>query len=214
MPTAIPVLNQVFTRLTVTKELPPEVLGGRRRRYVECSCSCGTQHFRVVLESLQAGLTRSCGCLKRELSKVRFTTHGQGSSAERTPEYNAWKLIHQRCNNPKNPKYKDYGGRGIRVSAAWDTFAQFFKDMGKRPSARHSIDRFPDTNGNYEPGNCRWATPAEQTRNKRNNIWVEMRGRRMILKDWAKELGIDYKLAHARIRKGWDPMKALGILPP
>ena len=84
-----------------------------------------------------------------------------------TPEHQAWIQIRSRCTNQNLRSFKDYGGREISVCARWDSFENFLADMGKRPSAKHSIDRFPDNDGNYEPGNCRWATKKEQGRNRR-----------------------------------------------
>ncbi len=86
----------------------------------------------------------------------------------RSPERTAWENIKQRCYNPHNPVFRHYGGRGIVICDQWrDSFKVFFADVGPRPSARHSIDRFPDNNGNYEPGNVRWATQKDQLRNSR-----------------------------------------------
>ena len=96
----------------------------------------------------------------------------------RTPEYEVWKTMHQRCENPRSQKYKDYGGRGIRVCARWsgpNGYANFIADMGPRPEgstgkiAYYSIDRWPDPDGHYEPGNTRWATPAQQQAGKRRH---------------------------------------------
>jgi hypothetical protein len=100
------------------------------------------------------------------MSREQNTTHGHAASG-RTPEYNAWVSLNQRCKNPKNPRWKDYGGRGVTVCARWrDSFEAFLADMGPRPSSEHSIDRI-NNDGNYEPGNVRWATRAEQYANRR-----------------------------------------------
>ncbi len=94
-----------------------------------------------------------------------------------------------RCLNSKLKNYHLYGGRGITVCNRWrDSFQNFLDDMGIRPSPKHSLDRFPDMNGNYEPGNCRWATKAEQAHNMRSNKWLECSGKIMIVADWCKEL--------------------------
>ena len=106
-----------------------------------------------------------------------------------TPEYHAWRSMISRCENPKHPEYKNYGERGISVCEEWRaSFERFFSYVGSRPSTAHSLDRFPNNDGNYEPGNVRWALSSEQNRNRRDNHWIEFRGRRMILDDWAREL--------------------------
>lgn len=92
--------------------------------------------------------------------------HGESTRTYRSPEHTAWQAMRGRCNNPKHPRYADWGGRGITICARWDVYENFLADMGRRPSARHSLDRV-DNDGNYEPGNCRWALPAEQVANRR-----------------------------------------------
>lgn len=169
-----------------------------------CRCDCGAE---VVVHShhLRTGHTTSCGCLKRELTVARFTTHGLSN---RCTEWSIWTGMRQRCNDPNSPQYPYYGGRGITISPAWDDFATFFADMGPRPSPRHSIDRI-DNDGPYAPGNCRWATRQEQRRNRRDSITLTHEGRTLALVDWAKELGIKYKTLHFRYLKNSDPAVVL-----
>lgn len=110
----------------------------------------------------------------------------------KTSEYHAWANIKTRCYNKNSPDYKDYGERGIVMCERWrNSFALFLEDMGLKPSKNHSIDRFPNNDGNYEPGNCRWATPIEQSRNTRNNVWIEFNGENKLLKDWAALFNIN-----------------------
>ena len=115
------------------------------------------------------------------------TRHGMTG----TREYKIWVHIIQRCYNPKHIGYHLYGGRGIRICDEWrHDFSQFIKDVGLAPSKDHSIDRFPNHNGNYEPGNTRWANKWEQQSNRRSNRWLECNGERLIVSDWARRFGI------------------------
>ena len=112
-------------------------------------------------------------------------------------------MMLQRCLNPKNTNYRHYGGRGIIVCQRWkDSFAVFAEDMGQRPSARHTIDRV-DVNGNYEPGNCRWATAKEQARNTRANRMIEFNGEVLPLAAWAERMGINAVTLHSRLARKW-----------
>jgi hypothetical protein len=133
-----------------------------------CRCDCGTVKP-VGAIGLKSGGSKSCGCLQKELLAKRSTgqrhtrTHGMNG----TPEYRAWDSMLTRCNNPKSKPYPRYGGRGIKVCDRWRKFENFLADMGPRPSKDLSLDRI-DNDGNYEPGNCRWATIKEQNNNKSN----------------------------------------------
>ena len=126
-----------------------------------CLCSCGTKTIVKAL-CLRSGGTKSCGCLGREIRKLSKTTHGMVGSAE----YTTWCALKSRCNTKTDKRFHDYGGRGIKVCDGWLKFEGFYADMGDKPSPNHSIDRI-DNDGNYEPGNCRWATTEQQSRNKR-----------------------------------------------
>lgn len=135
--------------------------------------------------------------------------HKNGHAATR--EYKVWKSMRQRCNNQGCVNYAKYGGRGITVCARWDDFLLFLADMGQRPPGT-SIDRI-DNNGNYEPGNCRWATTSEQNANRRtqkNALWLEHNGERKTLCEWARVTGIKRKTLTDRIRRfGWPTDKAI-----
>lgn len=187
--------GQRFGRLVVLRFVP----GGKR----ECRCDCGEIAI-VPFRRLRNGETQSCGCLNRERSAAAHRTHGMC----RTPEYNAWASMRQRCYDPSCVTYPHYGGRGIVVCERWLLFENFFADMGPRPSRRHSLDR-KDVNGNYEPANCRWATRIEQARNRRNNTFVTFCGRTQSISAWAEELSISQYMIAKRLRRGWPPERAL-----
>ena len=117
-----------------------------------------------------------------------------------------------RCKYPSQPHFIHYGGRGIKVCARWEVFENFFEDMGPRPSPKHSLER-ENNDGDYEPGNVSWSTRVKQHRNTRRNIYVEIDGNKMILKDAAAKCGIAYQSVRSRIGKGW-PMLAALTTPP
>lgn len=136
-------------------------------------------------------------------------THGEGHPNHPSRTYRSWNMMKQRCLNPNDPRYADYGGRGIKICTQWiNSFIKFKEDMGARPLGT-SLDRWPNTNGDYAPGNCRWATPKEQQRNMRTNRYLEFNGERKLLSDWAKELGVTYELLRSRVRRGWSIERAM-----
>lgn len=116
-----------------------------------------------------------------------------------------------RCLNPKHKAFSDYGGRGITICDRWMVFENFLADMGERPDGME-IDRI-DNDGNYEPGNCRWVTSAENKRNTRRNVWITHDGRTMCLEDWSTETGLPKETLRSRILRGWDAEKALTTPP-
>lgn len=132
-----------------------------------CSCRCGNLVF-IPQGSLARGLTKSCGCLRREITRKASWRHGDARKGKLTPEYRCWEAIKRRCYNRNTKDWRLYGARGITVCKRWrDSFAAFLKDMGRKPSPKYSIDRI-NSNGNYSKRNCRWATASQQRRNRRN----------------------------------------------
>lgn len=124
----------------------------------------------------------------------------------RTTEYRSWNGMKNRCNNPNDKNYDRYGGRGIRVCDRWNrSFVSFLEDMGEKPEGT-TLDRI-DVNGNYEPSNCRWATPLEQSNNQRTNVKVTYKGKTMNISQWARELGIAEPTLRSRL-KVWSVDRA------
>lgn len=168
--------------------------------YWECKCVCGTVR-EVSSGSLTKGRSKSCGCLKYELWCARQTKHGHTKSNMASPEYTSFKGMKARCYNKNGQHYNRYGARGIRVCDRWlseEGFKNFLADMGLRPTPKHTLDRI-DNDGNYEPGNCCWATRKEQVRNR---AWtVRMDG--IPLSVLSEKHGIDHSVVLNRWHLGW-----------
>lgn len=166
-------------------------------------CDCG-RAVTVRAACLKRGSTRSCGCATRSMIAMRTTRHGMS----RSPEYRTWSGMIDRCTNPRLRTWSAYGGRGIRVCDRWLKFENFFSDMGQRPSRKHSLDRV-DNDGNYEPGNCRWATPDVQQNNHRGNVRLTVFGESMTIAQWLRRTGMPSRAVRLRLRMGWAPERAL-----
>lgn len=186
---------------------------GKRREahFWHAICDCGNEAV-VWSGSIRNGSTSSCGCLHKE--RFKYVTHG----LSRTPEYNIWRGMKARCLNPAEERFRDYGGRGIAICSEWKDgadglggFEVFLRDMGPRPSPKHSLDRV-DVDGDYRKSNCRWATDKEQGRNTRNNRPLTCDGRTMLMIEWAEERGINYRTIKSRLDQlGWTIAQALGF---
>jgi len=192
-----------FGRLLVLGRIPTTCKG--TSKYV-CMCDCGTRVI-VLSGSLAGGHTKSCGCLQREAAVLARTTHGQ-TRGGKSPEYLSWLGMRHRCYYERDKRYEIYGGRDIKVCDRWlESFENFYADMGPRPSSKHSLDRI-DNDGNYEPGNCRWATATEQVRNRSTSVSVMWDGRTQSLTEWAAETGLTYRILSDRLRRGWSVERA------
>src|ERR1700722_1457131 len=153
--------------------------------YWICQCDCGNT-CSVYLGNLRRGHTSSCGCVTKKLLSSSRMIHGHNIKHRVSSEYSTWVSMKSRCNNPNSTSYKLYGEKGVSVCKQWnDSFQCFFNDMGPKPTKNHSIDRYPDKNGNYEPGNCRWATDKEQNRNRSNTKWITYNNKQILIPDLA-----------------------------
>jgi hypothetical protein len=198
--------GSVFGRLTVqgfahTKD---------RTVYWMCACSCGASKT-IKGASLVAGRSQSCGCLGKErrsaANSKRKLVHGETVNGN-SRTYRIWANMVSRCTNPAFDAYPYYGGRGIEVCERWRTFSNFLADMGRAPDGL-SIDR-EDANGNYEPGNCRWATKSVQANNTRHNVTIEIDGRRLTVAQWSREPGASkIGTIYSRVANGWAGRRAV-----
>lgn len=170
-----------------------------------CVCDCGKKTV-TSGPSMRKGETRSCGCL---ILETRFKVHGMWQARM----YKIWIGMKSRCYCPTYTNYRYYGGRGITVCPEWkDDFAQFYKDVGEPPTPKHSMDRI-NNDGNYEPGNVRWATKEEQMNNRRNNRFLTHNGETKTLKEWSLKLKIDDSTLFWRLDHGWSVEKTLTTRP-
>lgn len=197
--------GRTFSRLVVRELLLERTPRGSR--VWRCDCDCGNMHL-AITPDLKDGSVKSCGCLKSERDLTGNIKHGK----KHTPEYGVWSVFRDRCNNPRNKGYANYGGRGIQVCVRWDDFRNFIADMGERPSPKHSIDRI-DNDGDYSPENCRWANRTDQNRNRRITKRVEFSGQSLTLGEWAERTGIPYGLICSRLWRGWSPDRTLTTIP-
>lgn len=183
-----------FGFIEVIRRLPRD--GASQTRWL-CRCDCGKEII-VLAPNPRRGDHKSCGCKSSEMKRISSTKHG----GKGTPEYRAWKSMIARCRYDYR-WHRRYAGRGIVVCEKWqNSFPSFLEDVGSRPSPDHSLDRYPNRDGNYEPDNVRWATKAEQTNNKGDRVVVEIEGEQMFLKEAAVRLGIPYRTAYDHYRSG------------
>lgn len=199
---------QRFGSLVVLRRAPNTSYG---RTAWTCRCDCGKEKD-IVSVSLIIGHSKSCGCLYIA-TRQNPLTHGKTVGGKIPAEYRVWHKMLERCRNPSNKDYKDYGGRGIAVCERWQKFENFLEDMGNRPSEKHSLDREKNHLG-YSKENCRWATQTQQTRNARSNVIVSVDGRKVCLSEAAEIYGVEYhKFRYRVLEKGMsveDAARALG----
>ncbi len=192
MPARIEIVGETFGRWRVI-----DYLGGSK---YQCECECGTRSV-LHSQSMRRGTSQSCGCFKLEKLSSR-RTHGHSQ----TKTYAVWYGIKNRCLNPSYIAWRDYGGRGISVCERWLSYKNFLADMGEVPDGL-SIDRI-NVNGNYEPGNCRWATVEQQVNNRRNNKFVMLNGVEMPLTKAIKHLT---ETAYKKYEQGLLPNHGRGM---
>lgn len=197
-------VGQKYGRLTAVRQVESK---NQATRW-ECLCDCGKTAI-VKSDNLKSGNTKSCGCLMRDQARMRCAnrrTHGRS----KTPEHYAWIGLKRRCVNPNNQTHKYYIDQGVTVCARWMTsFEAFLADVGLRPSPKHSLDRWPDPFGNYEPDNVRWATAEEQMHNRRDNVLVTIGGETHCVGAWEKIAGLRRETVRRRLKKGWPVERLL-----
>jgi len=190
--------GRVFGALTVLERAPDR----KKNRYWKVRCECGCEKI-VAGASLTRGATTTCS------GHIHRVTHGHTIGGNKSPEYQTWLAIKQRCLNPNSQTSKYYSNRGITMSDHWrNSFEAFFADMGKKPSSKHSIDRI-DNDGPYSKDNCRWAVRKEQMSNTRSNRLVTIDGDTKTLTEWCETLGVNKSMVRNRVSLGWDEVKAL-----
>lgn len=182
--------------------LYPRRLDGRTQW--QCLCVCGEKKW-IDYGSLVSGATKSCGCIRKETTVGRNkerATHGRTG----TRVFNIWHTMKTRCSrNCNNDNYRRYREQGIIVCDRWATsFVNFLEDMGEPPTNKHTIERIDNT-GNYEPGNCRWATMKEQNMNKSNNAMITINGETKNVTQWAEHLGVSRNRIYKRLYAGMPP---------
>lgn len=194
-----------FGKMSVLKE--DMVRGTSERTRWICRCQCGAEKS-FLTQNLTNGTARSCGVGSCHMN----TKHHD--RAKRAPEYAAWVAMKQRCLNKRCWSYRNWGGRGIKIFKAWvNDYCRFLKDVGRRPSSRHSLGRI-DNSGNYEPQNVRWETMSQQSNNQRTNRPFTFGGETLTGAQWSRRIGANRNLVGTRIRNwGWSVKEAVTTPP-
>lgn len=188
--------DKVFGRLTVIG-----YLGSTRSRKAAwaCRCECGNV-VGVASKELRNGDTKSCGCLRRDVTTQFNLKRGEKYSRGVMSEYKAFRAAKSRCENPNDAQYPRYGGRGIEFRL--NSFEEMLEDIGLKPSKEHTLDR-RNNNGHYEVGNLRWVTQEVQARNTSTNVRLSFKGKTKCVSEWARELGINRRTMYARVHNGY-----------
>jgi len=196
--------RQVVLRFT---DAVPDKNGGRQKFYWRVRCDCGDERD-VIGASMVSGKSRMCASCKHQ--KLRVSNPNKDN-----PGYGVWANMMQRCSNPNNIGWKNYGGRGIRVCRRWRSFTAFWSDMGSTYRAGLTIER-ENNDGDYTPGNCRWATRKEQAYNRRSNRVIDTPWGRMTITEAAERIGVTPMTLHSRLKRIPDAsvVFSLGRLPP
>lgn len=201
------IIGKRFGRLKVVRF---SHTGTSYRRYFLCDCNCGKAHIATRNALLQKD-TRSCGCYQKERRDCRKgipLTHGMS----RTRVHNIWKEMHKRCRNDTYKDFHLYGGKGISVCKRWRKFEFFFSDMGAPPTDKHSIDRI-NSERDYKPSNCRWATSREQANNTTRNRYLLLGSERITVANAARKYGFSATTLYGRIDLGWTDREVVGLDP-
>jgi hypothetical protein len=200
------VTNQRFGRLIAVGPAARDKWG---QVHWLCKCDCGQEKV-IRGKHLWSMKIRSCGCLNMDERKKRLTKHGHASNGVISPINKIWQGMKKRCFNSRDVSYPRYGARGIKVCDRWLDFRNFLADMGDRPPGM-TIERI-DNAGNYEPGNCKWATAMEQSANTRKNRMITANGKTLHMSAWARELELNIGTIRWRLNNGWSAERALGMV--
>ncbi len=169
-----------------------------------CLCDCGQTKI-IRGDHLRNNTIKSCGCLRTEI--VSKITHGHSRRNKISNTYYSWINMIRRCNDPTNNRYSRYGGRGIFVCDRWLKFSTFLADMGER-LREQQIDRINNNDGYYKE-NCRWTTPKQNSRNRKNNHKITFNGKTQCISEWAEELDVNSRTISSRLNRGWSVEKTL-----
>lgn len=191
-----------FGRLTVTG-----FFGVRKNHYLwDCVCDCGNTRT-VQYDNLLSG-SSSCGCLRKELMRERRTIHGESRRPNETAEFRTYCWAKDRCNNPNNPKYHRYGGRGIEFR--FTSYPEFLAEVGRKPTPKHSLNRI-DNDGHYEKGNVEWATNTEQQANTSRTRLITINGVTHCVSEWNRIKGFGKNTILARLERNWCESCAVNL---